>query len=124
MLNKHIIGELFEIAQDYEDGTLEFRQDETVKDVFYYQQITLFAENSRLGILNNSKEIYLITIRCSDYYIDFLDSLSKNQALTALYFLKEVYDNCKEYPNAFSNALKQMCYKYKKDKERNKLDAK
>lgn len=117
-MNKHIIGELFEIAQNYKDGTLEFKQGETVKDVFYYQQITLFAENSRLEILSHSEETYLITIRSSDYYIDFLDSLSKNQALTSLYFLKEIYDNCKEYPNAFSNALKQMCYKYKKDKER------
>lgn len=118
MLNKHIIGELFEIAQNYENGTLEFKQDKTVKNIFYYKKITLFAENSRLEILSDSKGIYLITIRCSDYYIDFLDSLSKNQALIALYFLKEIYDNCKEYPNAFSNALKQMCYKYKRDKKR------
>lgn len=38
MLNKHIIGELFEIAQNYENGTLEFKQEKTVKNIFYYQK--------------------------------------------------------------------------------------
>lgn len=49
-----------------------------------------------------------------------LGSLTREQTLELLYFLKETYNNCKEYPNAFHNALKQMCYKYKKEMEMNK----
>lgn len=112
MLNKHIIGELFEIAQDYKGGSLEFKN--TDVGVFSYEQIFLDAENHKLDILY-SLEQYSITIY-DGRYINHLESLTEEQTLDLLYFLKETYDNCKEYPTAFHNALEQMCYKYKKKK--------
>lgn len=112
MLNKHIIAELFEIAQNYEDGSFKFEQSENA-NVFYYKQIILIAENSKLTVLCNSNGEYLITVS-NGRYINYLDLLSKKQALELLYFFKERYNNCKEYPNAFHNALEQICYKYKK----------
>lgn len=108
MLNKYIIGELFEIAQEYIDGSLEFEQKEMVKEKFLYRQITLFAENCKLTILCNKKNKYTMTVRSGDY-IDFLDCLSESQVLHLLYSLKKIYNNCSEYPHAFSNALIQMC---------------
>lgn len=116
MLNKHIIGELFEIAQDYKGGSLEFKN--TDVEVFPYERIILDAENQKLVILY-SLEQYSITTY-DGRYMNHLGSLTKTQALELLYFLKETYDNCKEYPNAFHNALKQMCYKYEKEMEMNK----
>lgn len=110
MLNKHIIGELFEIAQNYKNGRFEFKQ-------IGGKQCNLFAENNELMILKGSRK-YSIVIRTETNDYIHLYSLSSNITLELLYFLKETYNNCKEYPNAFSNALKQMCYKYKKDKER------
>ena len=106
MLNKHIIGELFEIAQDYKGGSLEFKN--TDVGVFSYERIILDAENHKLDILY-SLEQYSITIY-DGRYINHLNSLTRTQALELLYFLKKIYDNCKEYPNAFHNALKQMYY--------------
>ena len=41
MLNKHIIGELFEIAQDYKGGSFKFKN--TDIGVFSYEQIILNA---------------------------------------------------------------------------------
>jgi len=110
MLNKYIIGELFEIAQEYIDGKLEFEQKEMVKEKLLYKQITLFAENCKLTILCNKKNEYLITVivRSKDY-IDFLDCLSENRASHLLYSLKRIYDDCAGYPNAFGNALIRMC---------------
>lgn len=110
MLNKYIIGELFEIAQDYKGGSLEFKNANV--GVFSYERIILDAENQKLVILY-SLEHYSITIY-NGRYIKHLKSLTKEQTLDLLYFLKETYDNCKEYPNAFHNALEQMCYKYKR----------
>lgn len=115
MLNKHIIGELFEIAQNYEDGSFKFEQSENA-NVFYYKQIILIAENSKLTVLCNSNGEYLITVS-NGRYINYLDLLSKKQALRLLYFLKTTYDICKEYPNAFHNALEQMYYKYEREME-------
>lgn len=112
MLNKHIVGELFEIAQDYKGGSFKFKN--TDVGVFSYEQIILDAENCKLDILY-SLEQYSITIS-DGRYINHLEPLTKEQILELLYFLKETYDNCKEYPNAFHNALKQMCYKYKKER--------
>lgn len=110
MLNKYIIGELFEIAQEYIDGNLEFTQEEMIKDKFLYKQITLFAENCKLVILCNKKKEYSITVNAnSGNYIDFLDCLSESQTLHLLYSFKKIYDNCTDYPNAVSNALIQMC---------------
>ena len=112
MLNKHIIGELFEIAQNYIGGSFKFKN--TDVGVFSYEQIILDAENCKLDILY-SLEQYSITIS-DGRYINHLNSLTRTQALELLYFLKETYDNCKEYPNAFHNALEQTCYKYKKER--------
>lgn len=113
MLNKHIIGELFEIAQDYKDGSLEFKN--TDIGVFSYEQIILNAENNKLYITCSLKQ-YSIAIS-DGRYIYCLEVLTKEQIIELLYALKEIYDNCKEYPNAFHNALKQMYYKYKKEME-------
>lgn len=110
MLNKHIIGELFEIAQDYKGGSLKFKN--TDVGVFSYKQIILDAENHKLDIAYSLKQ-YSITIS-DGRYIKHLKSLTEEQILDLLYFLKETYNNCKEYPNAFHNALEQMCYKYKR----------
>lgn len=117
MLNKHIIAELFEIAESYKNGSFEFEQSETANS-FSYKQITLIAENSKLVVLCGSTGRYLITVsnRC---YINYLDLLSEKQVLELLYFFKERYNNCKEYPNAFHNALEQMCYKYEKEMMKN-----
>lgn len=116
MLNKHIIGELFEITQDYKCGLFKFQNVDA--GVFSYEQIILDAENHKLHILYSLNQ-YSITISDSRY-IYHLESLTRQQTLELLYFLKETYNNCKEYPNAFHNALKQMCYKYKKEMEMNK----
>lgn len=113
MLNKHIIGELFEIAQDYKGSSFKFENIDV--GVFSYEQIILDAENCKLDILYSLKQ-YSITISY-DGYISQLEPLTKEQILELLYFLKETYDNCKEYPNAFHNASEQMCYKYKKEME-------
>lgn len=113
MLNKHIIGELFEIAQDYKGGLLEFK---TMGSKSNY--IELCIGNNKLTILCTSGRTYSIVVK-DDVYTH-LGSLTREQALELLYFLKETYNNCKEYPNAFHNALKQMCYKYKKEMEMNK----
>ena len=113
MLNKHIIGELFDIAQDYKGGSFEFK--DTDVGVFCYEQIILDAENHKLHILH-SLEQYSITVY-DGRYINHLEPLTKEQTLELLYFLKETYNNCKEYPNAFHNALEQMCYKYKKERK-------
>lgn len=113
MLNKHIIGELFEIAQDYKGGSLEFKN--TDIGVFSYEQIILNAENHKLYITCSLKQ-YSIAIS-DGRYMYYLEVLTKEQIIELLYFLKETYDNCKEYPDAFHNALKQMCYKYKKEME-------
>lgn len=61
-------------------------------------------------ILHTSDSTSYSIIVKDDVYTH-LSLLTKTQALELLYFLKETYDNCKEYPNA----LKQMCYKYKKE---------
>ena len=111
MLNKHIIGELFEIAQDYKGSSFEFKNIDV--GVFSYEQIILDAENHKLDILY-SLEQYSITIY-DGKYINHLEPLTKRQTLELLYFLKETYDNCKEYPNAFHNALEQMCYLHEKN---------
>lgn len=105
MLNKHIIGELFEIAQDYKGGSLEFKAVGSKTN-----GVELCIENNKLMILCTSERNYSIVVK-DDVYTH-LSLLTKTQALELLYFLKETYDNCKEYPNAFHNALKQMYYKY------------
>ena len=102
MLNKHIIGELFEIAQDYKGGSLEFKT------------VGSKSNDIELCIGKNSDRSYSIIVK-DDVYTH-LGSLTRTQALELLYFLKETYDNCKEYPNAFHNALEQVCYKYKKER--------
>lgn len=107
MLNKHIIGELFEIVQDYKGGSLEFK---TVGSKI--NDIELRIGNTKLMILCTSDRTYSIIVNVYTH----LNSLTRTQALELLYFLKETYDNCKEYPNAFHNALEQMCYKYKKER--------
>jgi hypothetical protein len=112
MLNKHIVGELFEIAQGYIGGSLEFK--DTNVGVFSYEQISLNAENHKLDIIC-SLEQYSI-IMSYDGYINYLQPLTKEQVLELLYFFKETYDNCKKYPNALHNALEQTCYKYKKER--------
>lgn len=73
MLNKHIIGELFEITQDYKGGSFEFKN--TDVGVFSYEQIILDAENHKLDILYNL-EHYSITIS-DGRYIYHLESLTK-----------------------------------------------
>ena len=108
MLNKHIIGELFEIVQDYKGGSLEFKTMGSKSN-----DIELCIGKNKLMILCTSDRTYSIIVK-DDVYTH-LGSLSRTQALELLYFLKETYDNCKEYPNALPNALKQMCYKYKKE---------
>lgn len=110
MLNKHIIGELFEIAQDYKGGSLEFKAVGSKTN-----GVELCIGNDKLMILCTSDITYSIIVK-DDIYTH-LGSLKRKQALELLYFLKEIYDNCKEYPNAFRNALKQMCCKYKKEME-------
>lgn len=109
MLNKHIIGELFEIAQNYKGGSLEFKAVGSKSN-----GVELNIGNNKLTILCTSDRIYSIIVK-DDVYTH-LDSLTKIQALELLYFLKETYYNCKEYPNAFHNALKQMCYLHEKRK--------
>lgn len=113
MLNKHIIGELFEIAQDYKGGSLKFKNADM--GVFSYEQIILNAENHKLYITCSLKQ-YSIAISDSRY-IYCLEVLTKEQTMELLYFLKETYDNCKEYPNAFHNALKQMYYLHEKKRK-------
>lgn len=115
MLDKYIIGELIDIAKDYENSSFDFTN--TDIGVFSYKRIILVAENCKLNITYSFKQ-YLMTIS-DGRYINHLEPLSKKQILDLLYFFKETYDNCKEYPDAFHNALKQMCYKYKKEMEMN-----
>lgn len=105
MLNKHIIGELFEIVQDCKGGSLEFKMVGSKSN-----SIELCIGNNKLMILHTSDSTSYSIIVKDDVYTH-LSLLTKTQALELLYFLKETYDNCKEYPNA----LKQMCYKYKKE---------
>lgn len=113
MLDRYIIGELIEISQNYENSSFNFTN--TDIGVFSYKQIILVVENYKLNITYSFKQ-YSMTIS-DGRYINHLESLSKRQTLNLLYFFKERYDNCKEYPNAFHNALEQMCYKYKKEME-------
>lgn len=110
MLNKYIIGELFEIVQDYKGGSLEFKTVGSKSN-----SIELCIGNKKLMILCTSGRTYSIIVK-DDVYTH-LGSLTRNQALELLCFLKEIYDNCKEYPNAFHNALEQMRYKYEREKE-------
>ena len=112
MLNKHIIGELMEIAQNYEGVYFNYTKQTR------YEEIVLCAENNKLMILHylDDKDYSIIV---KDNVYTHLNLQTKKQALELLYFLKETYDNCKEYPDAFHNALKQMCYKYKKEMEMN-----
>ena len=110
MLNKYIIGELFEIAQDYKGGSLEFKAMGSKSN-----DIELCIGNNKLMILCTSNRTYSIIVKDDTY--THLGSLTRKQVLQLLYFFKETYYNCKEYPDAFHNALKQMCYKYKKEME-------
>lgn len=98
-----------EIAENYESASFNY-----IKQIGY-EDIELCAENNKLMILYYSKDKdYSIIVKDNVY--THLNLLTKTQALELLYFLKETYDNCKEYPNAFHNALKQMCYKCKKER--------